>query len=167
MPAQGTKDYYALSMLTAVLSGGESARLSKRLVDKDKLALVVQTIPLDLEDPSVFLLLAVDNFGKAPNEVESTIQQEVVRVQDSLITEEEFSKIHSQKETGFIEKNRTVQGKAMELANYYLFFGDANLVNSEIDKFMTVTRQDIQRVARQYLVPTNRTVLYYLPKPKS
>ncbi len=167
MPAQGTKDYYALSMLTALLSQGESSRLYKKLVDKDKLALQVVTFPLDLEDPSIFLLLAIDNFGKAPNEVESDIQQEIVRVQDSLITDEELTKIHNQKETEFVENNRTVQGKAMQLANYYLFFGDANLINSEIQKFMGVTREDIERVAKQYLIPTNRTVLYYLPKPKS
>jgi len=48
-----------------------------------------------------------------------------------------------------------------------LFFGDANLINSELQKFMAVTREDIQRVARQYLNPINRTVLYYLPKTKS
>ena len=167
MPAQGTKDYYALSMLTTLLSGGESARLPKKLVDKDKLALVVQTFPLDLEDPSIFLLFAVDNFGKEPKEVEDDIQGEIARVQDSLISEEEFGKIRNQEETEFIQKNATDQGKAMLLANYYLFFGDANLINSEIQKFMAVTREDIQRVAQQYLVPTNRTVLYYLPKTKS
>ena len=54
----------------------------------------------------------------------------------------------------------------MQLANYYLFFKDANLINTEIKRFMEVTREDIQRVAKQYLTPTNRTVLYYLPKPK-
>ncbi len=167
MPAQGTKDYYALSMLTTLLSQGESSRLYKRLVDKDKLALQVTSFPLDLEDPSVFLLFAVDNFGKSPDEVESDIEQEVAKVQDSLITDEELSKIHNQKETEIIESNRTVQGKAMQLANYYLFFGDANLINSEIQKFMGVTREDIERVAKQYLIPTNRTVLYYLPKQKS
>ncbi len=167
MPAQGTKDYYALSMLTTLLSQGESSRLYKRLVDKDKLALQVTSFPLDLEDPSVFLLFAVDNFGKSPDEVESDIEQEVAKVQASLITDEELSKIHNQKETEIIESNRTVQGKAMQLANYYLFFGDANLINSEIQKFMGVTREDIERVAKQYLIPTNRTVLYYLPKQKS
>ncbi len=167
VPAQGTKDYYALSMLTNLLSGGESSRLNKRLVDKDKIAVYVGTFPLDLEDPSLFLVFAVANFGKSPLDVENTMQREIVKAQDSLISEEEFSKIRNQKETGFIEKNATVQGKAMQLANYYLFFGDANLINSEITKFMSVTREDIQRVAQQYFSPTNRTLLYYLPKTKS
>ncbi len=167
MPAQGTKDSYALAMLTNLLSGGESSRLNKRLVDKDKISLFVGTFPFDLEDPSLFFVLSVANFGKSPLDVENTMQQEIVKTQDSLISEEEFSKIRNLKETGFIEKNATVQGKAMQLANYYLFFGDANLINSEIQKFRAVTREDIQRVARQYLNPTNRTVLYYLPKTKS
>ncbi len=52
----------------------------------------------------------------------------------------------------------------MQLANYHLFFGDANLINKEIDRYMQVTREDVQRVAQQYLANTNRTVLYYLPK---
>ena len=164
MASQGTKDYYALSMLTTLLSGGQSARLPKRVVDKEKLGLVTQSIPLDLEDPAVFLVLAIANFGKSPRDVENLMQEEIGKVQKTLMSEEEFSKIRNQKETGFIEKNRTVQGKAMELANYHLFFGDANLINSEIKRFMEVTRDDVQRVAKQYLMPSNRTVLYYLPK---
>ena len=52
----------------------------------------------------------------------------------------------------------------MQLANYHLFFGDANLINNEIDRYMKVTREDVQRVAQQYLASSNRIVLYYLPK---
>ena len=77
-----------------------------------------------------------------------------------------MSKIRNQEETGFIEKNSTVQGKAIELANYHVFFGYANLINSEIDKFMAVSKEDLRRVAKQYLSASNRTVLYYLPKTK-
>ena len=164
MPAQGTDDYYALSMLTTLLSGGESSRLTKRLVDKDKLAVVVQSIPLSLEDPGLFLALAIANFGKTLPEVEKTIQQEIERVQKDLITEAEFQKIRNQRESDFIQKNSSVQGKAVELAMYHLFYGDANLVNTELARYMKVTREDIRRVAHQYLAPESRTVLYYLPK---
>ena len=164
MPAQGTKDYYALSMLTTLLTGGESSRLSKRLVDKEKLAVAAQSIPFNLEDPSVFLLFAIANFGKTNDEIEKVIDEEIEKVKSENITDDEFTKIRNQVETDFIEKNSTVQGKAMQLGNYYVFFGDANLINSEIDKYTAVTKDDIQRVANEYLVKENRTVLYYLPK---
>lgn len=164
MPAQGTKDYYALSMLTTLLTGGESSRLSKRLIDKDKLALVTQSIPFNLEDPSVFILFAIANFGKTNDDIEKVIDEEIEKVKSTLITDDEFTKIRNQVETGFIEKNSTVQGKAMQLGNYYIFFGDANLINSEIEKFMAVSKSDIQRVASEYLNKENRTVLFYLPK---
>jgi zinc protease len=164
MPAQGTEDSYALSMLTTLLTGGESSRLTKRLVDKDKLAVVVRSIPLSLEDPGLFLALAIANFGKTLPEVEKVIQQEIDRVQKDLITEAEFQKIRNQRESEFIQNNSTVQGKAVELANYHLFFGDAGLINTELTRYMKVTREDIRRVAQQYLKHDARTVLYYLPK---
>ena len=164
MPAQNTKDYYALSMLTTLLTGGESSRLSKRLVDKEKLALVAQSIPFNLEDPSIFILFAIANFGKTNDDVEVVINEEVEKVKTEQISENEFTKIRNQVETSFIEKNSTVQGKAMQLGNYYVFFNDANLINSEIEKYMAVTKEDIQRVAKVYLTKDNRTVLYYLPK---
>jgi len=167
MPAQGTKDSYALGMLTAVLSGGESSRLTKRLVDKDKLAVMVQAIPLSMEDPCLFIGFSIANFGKTPREVEDVMQQEIDRVQKEMITETELTKIKNQRETEFVQKNSTVQGKAMQLADYYLFFGDTNLINTEIQKYAAVTREDMQRVAQQYLKNTNRTVLYYVPKTQA
>ncbi|NLF41998.1 MAG: insulinase family protein, partial [Bacteroidales bacterium] len=47
---------------------------------------------------------------------------------------------------------------------YKTFYNDANLINTEIDRYMKVSREDIVRVANKYLVPSNRVVLYYLPK---
>jgi predicted Zn-dependent peptidase len=57
-----------------------------------------------------------------------------------------------------------VIGVAESLANYHTYFGDANLINTEIDRYLKVTREDIQRVAKKYLRKDNRVVLFYLPK---
>jgi len=163
MPEQGTDDYYALGMLTTLLAGGESSRMMKRLVDREKLAVALQAIPLDLEDPSLFVVFAVANFGKSLDDVERALNEEITKVQDSILTENEFTKIRSQVETAFVQKNSTVRGKAEQLANYHMFFGDAQLINEEIERYMSVTREAISRVARQYLREENRSVLHYLP----
>jgi predicted Zn-dependent peptidase len=56
-------------------------------------------------------------------------------------------------------------GIAENLANYHVYFKDANLINNEIERYMKVTPADLQRVAKKYLTPENRVVLTYLPKP--
>jgi len=57
-----------------------------------------------------------------------------------------------------------VVGIAENLANYHMYYGDADLVNTEIDRYMKVTREDIKRVANKYFIKSNRVVLYYMPK---
>ena len=51
------------------------------------------------------------------------------------------------------------------LLNYKMYFGETNLINTELDRYLAVTKEDIQRVAKQYYNTNNRVVLHYLPKP--
>jgi predicted Zn-dependent peptidase len=83
---------------------------------------------------------------------------------ESGLSEREFQKLQTQTENDFISRNTTMGGISESLANYYTFFGDANLINTEIDKYLAVTPENIIDVAKKYLVPENRVVLYYLPK---
>jgi predicted Zn-dependent peptidase len=164
MPAQGTADYYALSMLGTVLTGGESSRMTKEIKDKQQKAVQVQSIPFPLEDPGLFIALGVCNVGVKAEDLESSIDTEVEKVKKDLITEKEFQKIRNQIETEYVTRNSTVRGIGESLANYFVYFGDANLINTELQRFMKVTREDIKRAANKYLTKENRVVLYYLPK---
>ncbi len=164
IPAQGTDDYYALNMLTTLLSSGQSSRMYKEIVDKQQKGLQVGSFPLALEDPGLFLAFGITNAGVDPSDLESAMQEEFNKVRNELISESEFQKIKNQIEDDFVSSNSTVNGIAESLANYHVYFGDANLVNTELERYMKVTREDIQRVAQKYLNENNRVVLYYLPK---
>jgi len=164
IPAKGTPDYYALSMLTTLLSDGESSRMNKAIVDKQQKAMFVGAFPFALEDPGLFLVFGIVNSGITPEDLEKSIDEEILRTQNEELTDREFEKLRNKMENDFISSNSTMAGIAESLSDYHMYFGDANLINTEIDRYMAVTKADIKRVAKQYLTKENRVVLYFLPK---
>ncbi|MFT2011185.1 pitrilysin family protein [Pontibacter sp. 13R65] len=164
IPAQGTEDFYALSMLTTLLSGGESARLPKALVDKQQKAVAAASVPFPTEDPGLFLTYAIANMGVDVADLEAAMDAEIERVKKEPLEDREFQKLHNQIESQFVQQSTTVAGRAEQLANYHVYFGDANLINTELARYQKVTKEDIRRVANQYLTKENRVVLHYLPK---
>ena len=164
IPAQGTEDFYAMEMLGALLSQGQSSRLYRKLVNEDQTAMQVQAIPLGLEDPGLTIVLALPNMGIDPQVVEEGINAELERVRQELISETELQKLKNQFENRMVNSNTTIARRATNLANYHTIYNDADLINTELDRYLAVNREDIQRVAQQYLREDNRVVLYYLPK---
>ena len=163
-PAMGTEDYYALDMLSTLLSGGQSSRLYKALVDEQQKALEAGSFAIPFQDPSVSLTYALPNMGVDCIDLEAAIDNEVAKVRDELISEREFQKLRNQFENSFVKSNVQLASRAENLATNYVYFGNTDLINTELDKYMAVTREDIKRVANKYLVKDNRVVLYYLPK---
>ncbi|MBK8110264.1 MAG: insulinase family protein [Saprospiraceae bacterium] len=164
IPAQGTPDYYAVSMLGQLLSQGESSRLYRALVDEQQKALFVGNFPLGLEDPGVSIAFGISKMGVDILDLENAMDAEVARVQTELITDEEFQKLKNQVENDFISGNSRVAGIAESLANYKMYFGDTNLINTELDRYLKVTKEDIRRAAITYFNKNNRVTLHYLPK---
>ncbi len=164
IPAMGTEEYYAMQMLGTLLSQGQSSRLYRRLVVEDQTAMQVQAMPLGLEDPGLTIVLAIPNIGTDPRVLENTINEELGRVREELISEEEMQKLRNQVESRMVNSNTTIASRTTNLANYHLIYNDANLINTEIDRFMAVSREDIRDAARKYLRENNRVVLYYLPE---
>lgn len=164
IPAQGTADFYAVSMLGTLLSQGESSRFYKSLVDDQQKAVFAGNFPLPTEDPGLSIAFGITNMGVSPKDLEAAMDAEIEKVQKTLISEVEFQKLRNQIENDFISANSSMIGIAESLANYKMYYKDANLINTEIQRYMKVTREDIQRVAKKYFNKNNRVVLYYVPK---
>lgn len=164
IPEQGTPDFYALEMLAKVASDGGSSRLNRRCVEETQSAMVVGNFPFNAEDPGISFVFGIANAGVDPAQLEKEIDEEFDRLKNELISEEEFEKIRNMVENDYIYNFNSMIGIAENLANYHMYFGDANLINTELQRYMSVTREDIMRVAKKYMVKENRVVLYYLPK---
>ena len=99
-------------------------------------------------------------------DLERLIFEEIEILKKELISEEEFQKVRNQIESQFISSNGSMARVAENLANYHVYYGNANLINEEIERYRKVTREDLRRVAQTYLTPDNRVILQYLPKDK-
>jgi len=165
IPAGGTPDYYAVAMLGTLLSQGESSRLQKALVDEQQKAVDVGNIPLDLENPGVSIAYAICSMGTDALDAEKSVTAEIDKIKTETISDEEFQKLRNQVENDFVTSNARVAGIAESLANYKMYYGDANLINTELNRYLAVTKEDIKRVANKYFNKDNRVVMHYLPKP--
>ena len=163
-PKQGSSEYYAFRLLSTALSGGPSSRINKTLIDQKQMAVQATSFPYSLEGSGLFINLAIASAGVKPESLEKTIDSVVNTFKTSLISEREYQKVKNQIQTQFVTANGTMAGIAESLANYEVYYGDADLINTELERFNKVTREDIQNVAKKYLNKQNRVVLYYVPK---
>lgn len=163
-PKQGSDEYYAFNVLSTLLSGGNSSRMNKVIVDEKQLAVQAGAFNFALEDAGLFITYGIANMQVKPEDLEAQINNVVEGVKEKLVDEREFVKVRNQITTDFVTRNSTMAGIAETLANYEVYFGDANLINTEINRYNKVTREDLMNVAKKYLNKENRVTLYYVPK---
>ncbi|MBN3521768.1 insulinase family protein [Algoriphagus lutimaris] len=164
LPPKTDEDSYALSMLSTYLTGGASSLMTKELVDKQQKALVVAAIPLELEDGGIFIMYSIANMGVEPKDLESEIDKLILQVQEEGLSDQDFTKLKNIMENNIVSSNSSMAGIAENLAEAHAIYGDANYINKVMDAYSKVTKEDIQRVAKEYLDLKGRVVLYYLPK---
>ncbi len=163
-PKMGTKDAYAMELLTNLLSQGKSSRFRQQLVEKKQEAVEAGAFALPSEDPGVAMMFAIANMGTKPEALESSMLAEIDRVKKDGITDAEYTKLMNTAENDFVQQNQKELGVVTNLATYHTFQGDANLINTELARYRNVTKDDIKRVANEYLTKENRLVIDYLPK---
>jgi len=164
LPGQATREARVLDMIASYLSGGKSSVLYKKLIDDQKQALTVQAVNLGQVDYNVFALFALPLGETELSTLLAEMDEEIVKLQEELISERDFQKLQNQFESNFVNSNSSVAGIASSLATYYLLYGDVNLINNEIDIYRDITREEIQAAAKKYLNPNQRVEIKYLPK---
>jgi predicted Zn-dependent peptidase len=164
LPGQASRDAYILEMISSYLSGGKSSVLYKKLIDNQKQALAVQAVNLGQVDYNIFALFALPLGEVTLETLLAEMDEEILKMQTELISERDFQKLQNQFENQFVSSNSSVAGIASSLANYHLLFGDVNLINTQLELYQSITREEIRDVAKKYLSPNQRVEIQYLPK---
>lgn len=152
------EDAYPLELLARILSQGRSSRLYHRLVYQQRLALEAGAdYDFDTANPPVFTFHAQPLPGKTASQLESALEAEIKRLQTELVGEQELMKAKNQTQAGFYMSMDSLFYRGMLLGRLETV-ARWTLVKEFIPKILKVTREDLRRVARQYLTSDNRTV---------
>ena len=165
-PSFKTRDSKILDMISSYLSVGKSSVLYKKMVDTNKQALAVQAVNISQQDYGIYALFSLPLGEVTLDQLIAEMDEEIVKIQTDLISERAFQKLQNQFENNYVNSNASVVGIAGSLASYHVMYGDTNLINSEIDIYRSVTREEIKAVANKYLNKNQRLILEYLPKKK-
>lgn len=167
IPALGSKDFYAMDMLTTLLSRGKSSRLYRALVEQQQKAVDVEAYSFGMEAPGLFITLGIAKSGVNPSDLESAMNAEIENIKKQLISKEELQKLRNQIEARTVDADATNAGIAENLAEFHVLYGNTNIINTNLQRYFAVTREDIKDAANKYLQVNNRVVLDYLPVSKS
>jgi len=165
-PSHTHSDTPALQMLSSILVDGESSRMHKRLVKDEEAAFGVFGFTDSRLGPSLFRLIAASNVGVDIQVCEDLMEEEIVKIQQEGVTKEELDKAKIQFKKSFITGRQTCMQKAEAIQHYAFLHDDLADVNTDLDRYLEVTTDDVKRVANKYLKIENRTVVVAAPPSK-
>ena len=166
IPPGNTDDWYALYVLSNSLGSGQASRLYQSLVKEKELAVNVFTEVEDHRGPSTFDIAIMVRPGKDLKEVEKVVYAEIERLKSDPIADWELQKVRLSTRRMTAQRLQSTLFRAYLIGEMAVFYNDPNLINTRFSKIQSVSKEDIERVAKTYLTDNNRTVVATLPKPK-
>ncbi|RYY56328.1 MAG: insulinase family protein, partial [Chitinophagaceae bacterium] len=158
VPNAKSEDYYALRLLSDILSSGKSSRLYSSLIDRQQLATTVFSSYDESFDPTLFGIAGVTNKGVDVAALETAIYAEIEKIKTEGVNARELEKVKNGKLIDFYGQVETINGKSNNLGTYEVFFGDYKKMFEAPTRYNQVTADDIKRVANTYFRKNNRTV---------
>ena len=177
LPARRSPDSYAIAILRSILLDGESGRLYQKLVKEKEVSLEVQGFTDERRGPGALTVFSIHKKKAKPEEVQAIIEAELERIKAEGVPEAELTKVKNQfrldrflgdsSSEGEYSSLQTALGRSMALAEFTLFYGDPSLINTELDRYLSVTSQQVKDAARTHFGTANRAVLYIKPAPRA
>ena len=159
-------DHFALDVLGTILSGSRTARITKALVYDEQAAASVQSGQSTNEDVGEFILMITPRPGHTLTSLEAASEAIIERLKKEGPTAEEIQKAIAGEELGFVSNLESNLGKAFELADGAGYHADAGYFRTAYKKTLSVTAEDVKRVANKYLTG-GRVVLSVVPEGKA
>src|SRR3954470_20742138 len=146
LPVDGTPELDAAGLALDILAAGQSGRLNRRLVRDEQIAHSVSggALPL-IGGVSFGTLTGIASDGVDLQTVEDALLEEVEKLAEGGVTEDELATVQAQAERDWLEQLATCAGRADEISHYALLFGDPHRINTRIDQIQAVTVEQVQR----------------------
>ena len=157
------KDYYAYDMITDILSNGKSSRLNQVLVEEKKIFTSIDAYIAGCVDAGLLHINGKPSQGHTLEECEEAIWNELEKMRTTYVSDKELEKVKNKYESEQIFSNINYLNVATNLA-YFELLGKAEDINMEVDKYRSVTREQIMEVSAQCFVKENCSILYYKKK---
>ncbi|MEN3337712.1 MAG: zinc protease [Acidobacteriota bacterium] len=167
IPPSASPDTDAIEVLATVLSGGRSSRFYESIVRQKQLSTGVSAFAEESRGPGLFKIIGTALPGKTLGDLEAAVDAEIERLKAEPVAGWEIEKARTSARRAFVSALGSSLSKAVQLSQDALYYDQPGRINTEEERMARVTAADVQRVARQYLVKTGRTVLQTMPKPSA
>lgn len=160
IPGRLDAGYHAADLITEILGGGASSRLYQSLVKEKRLFSNIECYHFGSIDPGLLTIEGKLVKGVSMQTAENAIAEELTRLKEYIISEEELQKVKNKTESIIAFEDISLMSRASSLA-YYELLGNADLMNQELSKYQAITVQDIQHYSREIFEDNNSNLLYY------
>ncbi|MDT3402601.1 M16 family metallopeptidase [Mucilaginibacter terrae] len=161
VPARTDGDYFALDLVSDILSRGQSSRLYRSLVKEKQLFSEIHAHLTGSSDKGMFIIEGKPLENVSIDKAEAAIWEELAKICDTLVPDYELTKVKNKTESTMVFSEMALLDKAMNLA-FFELFGDADLFNHETEKYLAVTAEQIQEQCKSVFRKDNSSTLIYL-----
>jgi zinc protease len=161
MPARRERGYYIADLISDLLSQGQSSRLYRRLLKEQEIFSDIHAYITGSIDAGLFIIEGKPLPDVSIETAEAAIWDELEKMKSEFVLDYELEKVKNKVESTMVFSEMSILNKAMNLS-YFELLGDAQEVNTEIEKYLTVSVEDIRNLSSEIFKKDNSSTLIYL-----